>query len=107
MNKMNIKKGDEVLVLSGKDRQKKGKVLEVLPKKDMVIVEGVNMATKHTKPRRQGESGGIIHQENAIRACKVMVVCKKCGAATRVGRKVLEDGKHVRICKKCSELLGD
>lgn len=101
--KMHIKSGDEVIVRSGKDKGKKGKVLSINAEKRMVIVEGVSMATKHKKPRKMGETGGIIRQETPIYACKVMHVCDKCGAPTRAGRKVLEDGTHVRFCKKCGE----
>lgn len=105
--KMHVKKGDTVVVLSGKDKGKQGKVLSVNPEKRMVIVEGVSMATKHKKPRRMGEAGGIISQETPIYASKVMNVCSKCKAAARVGRKVLEDGTHVRYCKKCGETIGE
>ena len=105
--KMHIKKGDTVVVLSGKDKGKKGKVLAVFPKTSKAIVEGVNVATKHQKPRRQGEEGGIIKQEIAINACKLMHVCSKCNEATRIGRKVLDDGSIVRYCKKCNELFAD
>ena len=101
--KMHIKTGDNVMVLSGKDKGKKGKVLAVMPEKRMVIVEGISMASKHKKPRKQGEVGGIIKQETPIRACKVMNVCGKCGQPSRIGRKVLGDGEHVRYCKKCGE----
>ena len=101
--KMHVKTGDEVIVRSGKDKGKKGKVLSVNTEKRTVIVEGVSMAAKHKKPRKMGEVGGIIKQETPIYACKVMNVCNKCGAPTRVGRKVLEDGSHVRYCKKCGE----
>ncbi len=103
--KMHVKTGDTVLVLSGKDKGKKGKVLSVNPAKRTVIVEGVSVATKHKKPRRMGETGGIIKQETPIYACKVMTVCGKCNAATRIGRKILEDGTHVRYCKKCGEIF--
>ncbi len=105
--KMHIKKGDTVVVLSGKDKGKKGKVLAVFPKTSKAIVEGVNVATKHSKPRRQGEEGGIIKQEIAINACKLMHVCTKCNEATRIGRKVMDDGSIVRYCKKCNELFAD
>ena len=105
--KMHIKKGDTVVVLSGKDKGKKGKVLAVFPKTSNAIVEGVNVATKHSKPRRQGEEGGIIKQEIAINACKLMHVCTKCNEATRIGRKVMDDGSIVRYCKKCNELFAD
>ena len=101
--KMHVRTGDQVIVRSGKDKGKKGKVLSVNTDKRTVIVEGVSMATKHKKPRRMGEMGGIIQQETPIYASKVMHVCDKCGAPTRVGRKVLEDGSHVRYCKKCGE----
>ena len=101
---MNIKKNDTVIVLSGKDKGKKGKVLVAMPKDSKVIVEGVNVATCHTKPRKQGEQGGIVKAEGAIYACKVMPVCPKCGKATRVGHSV-KDGKNVRICRKCGAEL--
>ncbi len=97
---MNIKKGDTVQALSGNDKGKKGEVLEVIPKKDKVIVKGINVRKKHVKPKKQGEEGGIIEVECAIRACKVNVVCPKCGKPTRIGYKV-EDDKKVRICRKC------
>ena len=97
---MNIKKDDKVVVLSGKDKGKQGKILVSDPKAAKVIVEGVNVATKHQKPRKQGEEGGIIKVETPIYACKVMVVCPKCGKPTRVAHK-LEAGKNVRVCKKC------
>ena len=97
---MKIKKDDKVVVLSGKDKGKQGKVLSAEPKTGKVIVEGVNVATKHQKPRRQGEEGGIIKVETPIYASKVQLVCPKCGKATRVGHKITENGK-VRVCKKC------
>ena len=107
MNKMHIKKGDTVVVLSGKYKGKKGKVLTVLPKQNKAIVEGVALATKHTKPRKQGETGAIVNQEIAIHACKLMHVCTKCNKPTRIGRKVLDDGSIVRYCKKCNETFAD
>ena len=97
---MNIKKDDKVVVLSGKDKGKQGKVLVADPRSAKVIVEGVNVATKHQKPRRQGEEGGIIKVETPIYASKVQLVCPKCGKATRVGHKIA-DGKKSRVCKKC------
>ena len=97
---MNIKKDDKVVVLSGKDKGKEGKVLVADPKAAKVIVEGVNVATKHQKPRKQGEEGGIIKLETPINASKVQVVCPKCGKATRIAHTVV-DGKKVRTCKKC------
>ena len=101
MNKMSIKKGDTVVVLSGKDKGKKGEVIAVLPKEGKVVVEKINMVSRHTKPRRQGEEGGIIQKEAPLYACKVMRVCPKCNKATRPAHKVLADGKKVRVCKKC------
>ena len=101
---MNIKRDDKVIVLSGKDKGKEGKVLSVDPKAGKLIVEGVNVASKHQKPRKQGEQGGIIKIETPIYACKVQVVCPKCGKATRVAHK-LENGKNVRVCKKCGANL--
>ena len=101
---MNIKKDDKVIVLSGKDKGKQGKVLLAEPKAGKVIVEGVNTASKHQKPRKQGEEGGIIKLPTPLYACKVMVVCPKCGKPTRVAHK-LEGGKSVRVCKKCGATL--
>ena len=101
---MNIKKNDKVVVLSGKDKGKQGKVLEAMPADKKVIVEGVNVASCHVKPRKQGEEGGIIRRETPIYASKVMLVCPKCGKPTRVGHKTV-DGKNVRTCKKCGETI--
>ena len=105
---MDIRKDDKVVVLSGKDKGKQGTVLKADPKNGKVVVSGVNVATKHQKPRKQGEEGGIIKVETPIYASKVQVVCPKCGKATRVGhvvRKVTiageEKNKSVRVCKKC------
>ena len=97
---MRIKKGDNVQVLSGNDKGKTGEVLEINPKADKIIVKGVNIRKKHVKARKQGEESGIISVECAIPSSKVNVVCPKCGKATRIEYKV-EDGKKVRICKKC------
>ena len=97
---MNIKKGDTVVVLSGKDKGKRGKVLSVDPEARKVVVEKVNMASRHQKPRRQGEEGGIIQKEIPLYASKVMAVCPKCDKPTRVAHKV-EGGKKVRVCKHC------
>ena len=99
---MSIRKDDMVVVLSGKDKGKQGKILAVDPKGGKVIVEGINMVSRHTKPRRQGEEGGIIKKEAPMYACKVMRVCPKCGKATRPAHKTLADGKKVRVCKKCA-----
>ena len=101
MIKMNIKKDDVVVVLSGKDKGKQGKVLEVMPKERKVVVEKINMVSRHTKPRRQGDQGGIIQKEAPLYACKVQRVCPKCNKPTRHAHKLLEGGKKVRVCKKC------
>ncbi|WP_243413636.1 50S ribosomal protein L24 [Pseudoflavonifractor phocaeensis] len=100
MKKMSIKKGDVVVVLSGKDKGKQGAVLEVMPKESKVVVEKVNVVTRHQKARRQGEQSGIVKKEAPIYACKVQRVCPKCNKPTRIGHKV-EGDKKVRICKKC------
>ncbi len=105
INKVHVKTGDTVTVLSGKERGKKGKVLAVSPKEGKVIIEGVNMVTKHVKPRRMGEAGGLVKAEGAMYACKVQLVCPHCGKPTRVGHKVQENGTKERICKKCGESL--
>lgn len=105
---MDVKKNDTVVVLSGKDRGRRGKVLGSVPKTGKVVVEGINMATCHIKPRRQGEEGGIVKREAAIAACKVQVVCPKCDRPTRVGHKIdLVDGKRKksRVCKHCGAEL--
>ena len=101
---MKLKKGDNVLVLSGNDKGKTGEVLEIIPKTQKVIVKGVNIRKKHVKPRKAGEEGGIIPSEFPIHSSKVNVICPKCQKATRVGY-VIEDGKKVRVCKKCGAKL--
>ena len=97
---MNVKKNDTVVVLSGKDKGKQGKVLSVDPENRKVVGEKVNMASRHQKPRKQGEEGGIIQKEIPLYASKVMTVCPKCNKPTRVAHKV-EGGKKVRVCKHC------
>ena len=97
---MNIKKNVTVIVLSGNDKGVKGKVLVAMPTENKVIVEGVNVATCHTKPRRQGQTGGIVKKATPIRTCKVALFCEKCGMGVRVGHSVNGD-KKVRICRKC------
>ncbi len=106
MSKMKIKTGDNVIILTGNDdnRGKTGKVLEVSPAEGKVIVEGLNLVSKHVKPRKAGDPSGIIKAESAIYASKVALVCPKCGKQTRVGFTVA-DGKKVRICKKCNKTI--
>ena len=107
MAKMHIKSGDEVIVISGKDKGKKGKVLSVFPEKGRAIVEGVAIATKHQKPRRAGDPGGIVKQEASVDASNLMNICAKCNKPARIGRKILENGQKVRYCKKCNEVFSD
>ena len=101
---MKIRKDDKVVVLSGRDKGKEGKVLRVDPAAGKVVVESVLMATRHRKARKQGEESGIIQMETPIYASKVMLVCPKCGKPTRVGHTVV-DGKKVRACKKCGAAI--
>lgn len=105
MSKYHVKAGDTVLVISGKDKGKKGKVMAVDPKDGKVIVEHVNMVVRHAKPRRQTDQGGRLEKEAPIYGCKVMHVCPKCGKPTRIGRVILENGEKSRICKKCNETI--
>ena len=100
MEKVHVKTGDTVMIISGKNRGNSGKVLQVSPKEGKVIVEGRNMVTKHVKPRRQGEQGGIVKKETPIRACKVALYCGKCGKGVRIGFQV-EGEKKTRVCTKC------
>ena len=104
-NKVHVKTGDTVVVLSGSEKGKKGKVMAVSPKEGKVIIEKVNLVSKHVKPRRMGEQGGIVEAEGAMYASKVQIVCPRCGKATRIAHKILEDGSKERICKKCGEAL--
>ena len=103
--KLHVKKGDTVMVISGTEKGKKGKVLEVSPKEQKVIIEGIKMVSKHVKPRKMGDAGGIVKAESAMYASKVMVVCPSCGKPTRVGHKIYGDNTKDRICKKCGESL--
>lgn len=99
---MKIKKGDTVLVISGKDRGRKGKVLRSFPKEDRVIVEGINLRKKHLRPRRAEEKGQIVEIPAPIHVSNLKLICSKCGQATRVGYKIVEEKKY-RICKKCGQ----
>ena len=104
-NKVHVKTGDEVIVINGKNRGMKGKVLQVSPAEGKVIVEGRNMVKKHVKPRKMGDPGGIISAEGAMYASKVMVICPHCNKPARVGHKKFADGTKSRICKRCGETL--
>ena len=100
MNNLHVKTGDNVMIISGKDKGKTGKVLVADPKSLKVIVEGVNVATKHQKAQKKGQDGGLIKVETPIYVSKVQLVCPKCGKGTRVAHKIA-DGKKTRVCKKC------
>lgn len=97
---MKIRKGDTVLIISGKDRGRKGKVIETFPKRSRVIIEGINLRKKHVRPKRSGEKGQIVERPAPINVSNIKLICSKCGKATRVGYKT-EGKKKYRICKKC------
>ena len=101
-----IRKNDNVLVTTGKDRGKKGRVIRVLPEKNRLIVEGVNLIKRHTRPNpAKNIKGGVVQREASLHASNVQLVCPECGAHTRVGHKVLDDGRKVRICRKCGGVV--
>ncbi|MGB7217304.1 MAG: 50S ribosomal protein L24 [Vicinamibacterales bacterium] len=101
-----IRKNDTVLLVAGKDRGKRGRVLKIVPETNRLIVEGVNMIKRHTKANpRSNSKGGIIEREALVHASNVQLVCPECGAQTRVGRKILGDGRKVRICRKCEGVV--
>ncbi|NLW40360.1 MAG: 50S ribosomal protein L24 [Tissierellia bacterium] len=102
---MHVKSGDTVIVISGKDKGKIGKVLKVFPKENRIIVEGVNMVTKHMRAQGPTQQGGIIKREGPIHASKAMYYCEKDKKGVRIGHKFLDNGKKVRICRKCGEVL--
>ncbi|UCG13032.1 MAG: 50S ribosomal protein L24 [Deltaproteobacteria bacterium] len=103
--KYHIRRDDTVMVIAGKEKGKTGKILKILPKKDRAVVEKVNFIKRHMRPGHHSRQGGIVEKENPIQISNLMLVCGKCTDPTRVGRKVLEDGKRVRYCKKCGEIL--
>ena len=101
-----IRKNDNVLVISGRDRGKKGRVLRVVPAKGRVIVEGVNFVKRHTKANpRANVKGGIVEREAAMHASKVQIVCPECNRPTRIGKRLLDDGSRIRICRKCNGVV--
>ena len=104
MSKLHVRKDDTVIVISGTEKGKKGKVVAVSPDERKVIIEGVNIKKKHSKPRKQGEAGGIINVEGAMYADKVQLFCSKCGKGVRVKTNVV-DGKKTRVCAKCGNEL--
>ena len=102
---MNIKKGDKVKVLTGKDKGKIGKVLQVFNKKDKVSVEGANLLYKNMRPKKQGEKGQRIQFPAAVKVSNLALVCPKCSKTTRVTYQILDNKKKVRVCKKCKEII--
>ncbi len=102
---LRVKKEDTVLVIAGKEKGKKGRVLAVLPSKERVIVEKINIIKRHMKPNRKYTQGGIIEKEAPIHISNVMLLCPKCNKPTRIGNRLLESGKKVRVCKKCQEVI--
>jgi large subunit ribosomal protein L24 len=105
MRKFHVKKGDLVMVIAGKDKGKSGKVLRVIPKEERVVVERINLVKKHLRPNPATGQGGIVEMEAPIHISNVMPICPSCNRPTRVGRKVLESGVKVRVCKRCGESL--
>lgn len=102
---MQIRKNDSVMVIAGKERGKTGKVLRVLSDKDAIIIERINLVKRHSKPRGPQQPGGIVEKEASIHASNLMIMCDKCNAPVRVGRKILSDGKKIRICRRCGEAI--
>lgn len=102
---LRIKKGDTALVLTGKNKGKSGRVLSVIPAKEMVIIEGLNIIKKHIKPTKQRTQGGIIEKEAPLHISNVMLMCPKCSKPSKIGHAVFDDGRKLRRCKKCSELI--
>jgi large subunit ribosomal protein L24 len=106
MPKIHVRTGDTVMVISGKSKGKKGKIVSVQPEKSRVIVEDINVVKRHTKPTQKMPQGGIVEKEAPMHSSNVLLFCNKCNKATRISKKLLEDGKKVRVCKKCGEVLG-
>jgi len=101
-----IRRNDTVVVTTGKDRGKRGRVLKVVPDKNRLVIEGVNFIKRHTKPNPQRQiKGGVVEREASLHASNVQIVCPECGKATRLGRRVLEDGRKVRVCRKCEGVV--
>ena len=103
--KLGFKKGDNVLLISGEDKGKKGKIVRISPKKMEVIVEGVNFLKKHSKPTQKSPQGGIVKQEGALHISNIRLICNKCNKPTAIKREKMKEGKRVRVCKKCGEII--
>jgi large subunit ribosomal protein L24 len=100
-----IRKNDSVMVISGKEKGKTGKVLRVLPKEDSVLIERLNLVKRHSRPRGPKQPGGIVEKEASIPVSNLMIMCDKCNAPVRIGHKILNDGGKIRICRRCGEAL--
>ena len=101
-----VRRNDTVLVIAGKDRGKRGRVLKLLPERNRVVVEGVNVIKRHTRPNpSRNIKGGVVEREASLHASNLQLVCPECGAQTRVGRQLLGDGRKVRICRKCEGVV--
>jgi len=100
-----LKKDDVVMVIAGKEKGKSGRILKLLPKKNRVIVEKVNIIKRHTKPTRQMPQGGVLEKEGSIHVSNVMIICHRCNVPVRIGKRIMEDGSKVRVCRKCGEVL--
>ncbi len=105
-NRVKVKKEDMVVVITGKDRGKRGKVLKVFPQRERLIVEGLNLMKRHTRPNPPQQQGGIVEKEAPLHISNVMLYCSKCNRAAHVGRKLLSDGTKVRYCRRCGEMVG-
>lgn len=105
MKKFNIKKGDQVVVIAGKDRGKQGSVVRLAREEDRVVIDGVNMIKRHLRNRPGIRQAGIVDQPAPLHISNVMLICINCGKPTRVGRTDLPDGTHVRMCKKCNQII--
>ncbi len=103
--KLHVKKGDKIVILSGKDKGKTGKIIQALPKKSKVVVEGLNTVKRHTKPSQNLPQGGILVKEAPLHSAKVMLVCPACDQPTRIKKTSLASGAMVRTCKKCGEII--
>ena len=104
-DKIGLKKGDKVLIIIGEDKGKKGKIVRIFPKKMQAVVEGVNFLKKHSKPTQKSPQGGIIKQEGALRISNIRLICNKCDKPTDIRRERIKEGKRVRVCKKCGEII--
>jgi len=101
--KIHVKKGDIVIVLTGKSAGKKGKVIEVIPKDNRIVVEGVNVVKRHTRPTQKAPQGGIVEKESPVASSNVMIFCSKCNSARRINKQIMANGKKIRVCNKCGE----